>query len=141
REQPEHRSGSKPAGEKRSHPPPTEEWRKTKNGIATGCLTEAFLVGVQDAIGCSSGEPSKNIRRCGDRSGCLRCVDGVASRQTRPARGADRCLRSGPFAGQLRGRNTHPANGLWRGRAVHQMVRAFTGTMERISCRGATATV
>src|SRR5207253_5267579 len=57
---------------------------------------------VQDAIGCSSGEPSKNIRRCGDRSGCLRCVDGVASRQTRPARGADRCLRYGPFAGQIR---------------------------------------
>src|SRR5260370_28301794 len=70
------------------------EWHKAKNGIATGCLTEAFFVGVQVAVGCCSNGRSKNIRRGGDRSGRLRGMDGMASRQTRPAGFADRCLRN-----------------------------------------------
>src|SRR6266481_99341 len=38
-----------------------EEWHKTMNGIATGCLTEEFFVGVQVAIGCCSDERRENI--------------------------------------------------------------------------------
>src|SRR5712664_2658654 len=91
------------------------EWHKTKNGIAIDSLTEEFFEGVQVAIGCCNGERSKNIRCCGDRSGGLRGVDGVASRQTRPARGAGRGLRCGASAGEFGGRNAHHSNGLWRG--------------------------